>query len=190
MKRMAAVLVCFTLAFQAQAQAKYDKMIAAAEAAYKSGDYKKAIASLGKFQKKAAGKLGKSNKYTPAYHMMLAKYSLASGLVSDFELNVEEALRTSVSINGENSVAHYLMLVVAAELNNLNGTFWNARTVLERAKKVGDTSGQLTEAQKARWDLAFAETLTGQGYYTQAIDLLREREKFFAGRAVKQETYV
>lgn len=190
MKRMAAVLVCFTLAFQAQAQAKYDKMIAAAEAAYKSGDYKKAIASLAKFQKKASGKLGKTNKYTPAYHMMLAKYSLASGLVSDFEKNLDEALRTSASIHGENTLAHFLKLLEAAELYNLSGSHLNARQTLDQAKRIGEANGQLTEVQNAIWDLAYAETLTGQGYYTQAIDRLSEREKFYVGRAVKQETYV
>ncbi|MFN5170595.1 MAG: CHAT domain-containing protein [Cyclobacteriaceae bacterium] len=190
MKKIGVALLCLLLSLQALAQAKYDKMIAGAEAAYRSGDYKKAISALAKFQKKAAAKLGKTNKYTPAYHMMLAKYSLASGMVSDFQTNMEEALRTSVSINGESSVAHYLVMVEAGELNNLNGSYLNARTLLDKAKKTGEASGQLTEAQKARWDLAFAETLTGQGYYTQAVDLLSEKEKFYAGRAVKQETYV
>jgi CHAT domain-containing protein/tetratricopeptide (TPR) repeat protein len=34
-----------------------------------------------------------------------------------------------------------------------------------------------------------AEALTGQGYFSQALELLYARQKYFAGRAVKQEAY-
>ena len=52
----------------AGAQAKYDKMLAASELAYETGDYKKAISNLGKFKKKAFKKLGQQNVYTPRYY--------------------------------------------------------------------------------------------------------------------------
>ncbi|MDZ7650515.1 MAG: hypothetical protein U5K54_27080 [Cytophagales bacterium] len=38
--------------------------------------------------------------------------------------------------------------------------------------------------------MALGEALTGQGYFTEAVQLLNEQERYFIGKAVKQETFV
>jgi CHAT domain-containing protein len=172
------------------AQAKYDKLLNKAEASYTSGNYSKAISGLNKFKKKAFKKLGQQNVYTPTYYMRLAKYNLASGYIAEFESNVQQGVSTSKGINLENSQTYGLILVEAAELHNMNGAYRVAREYLEQAKRVLEGGDFMKDVAKGRYELALAETLTGQGYYTQAIELLNELERFYAKRAVKQETFV
>lgn len=172
------------------AQAKYDKLLNKAEASYKTGNYSKAISGLNKFKKKAFKKLGQQNVYTPTYFMRLAKYNLASGYIAEFESNLQQAVTSSKAINLENSQTYGLILVEAAELHNMNGSYRVAKEYLDLAKNVLEGGDFMKDVTKGRYELALAETLTGQGYYTQAIELLNEQERFYAGRAVKQETFV
>lgn len=172
------------------AQAKYDKLLKKAEDPYITGNYSKAISGLNKFKRKAFKKLGQQNAYTPIYYMRLAKYNLASGYIKEFETNLEQAVSSSKAINLENSQTYGLILVEAAELHNMNGSFRIAREYLNQAKQVLDGGEFMKDITKGRYELALAETLTGQGYYSGAIELLMELERFYAGRAVKQETSV
>jgi len=191
MKRLFLLLLIITTCFgETLGQSKYDKMLKAAETSYETGDYKKAISSLEKFKSKAFKKLGKHNVYTPAYYLLNAKYNLASGYISEFESNLYTAINTSIAINQENSQEHVLILIGAAELHNINGSYLDARNYLTNAKKLFDGSAPATDVTKAEWNIALAEALTGQGYYNEAIEILKEQEKFYASRAVKQETYV
>jgi len=109
------------------AQAKYDKLLKKAEDPYITGNYSKAISGLNKFKRKAFKKLGQQNAYTPIYYMRLAKYNLASGYIKEFETNLEQAVSSSKAINLENSQTYGLILVEAAELHNMNGSFRIAR---------------------------------------------------------------
>ncbi|HEV8515943.1 MAG TPA: tetratricopeptide repeat protein, partial [Cyclobacteriaceae bacterium] len=174
----------------ASAQAKYDKMVAASETAYEMGDYKKAISNLEKFKKKAFKKLGQQNSYTPTYYLYTAKYLLASGKIKDFETNVETAVSSSILNYKETSEKHGLLLADVAELYILNGSYRVAKDYLDQAKKVLEAGAFMTETNKARWNLLLSEVLTGQGYYNEALSILHDQEKYFSGRAVKQETYV
>ncbi len=171
-------------------QAKYDKLVNAAEIYYETGDYKKATAKLEKLKRKAFKKLGNENPYTPVYYLLNAKYLLASGKIKDFEKNVESAIASSIVNNKENSLKHGQLLTDIAELYILNGSFRVAHEYLDRAKNILDVGTFMTEPLKARWSLLNAEALTGEGYYNEAIGALRDQEKYLAGRAVKQETYV
>jgi tetratricopeptide (TPR) repeat protein len=109
-------------------QSKYDKAYNKAEAAYVSGDYKSAESALEKFYSKASSKLGKQNKYTPTYTFSKAKYALASGLLFDFETQVGEAIKQSITLSSEGSQGHAQMLLDVAELYIQNGSF---KTALE-----------------------------------------------------------
>jgi len=172
------------------AQAKYDKLLNKAEASYTTGNYSKAISGLNKFKKKTFKKLGQQNVYTPTYYMRLAKYNLASGYIAEFESNLQQGVSSSKGIHLENSKSYGLVLVEAAELCNMNGSYRIAREYLEQAKRVLEGGDFMKDITKGRYELALGETLTGQGYYTQAIELLNAQERFYAGRAVKQETFV
>ncbi len=181
-------LIIFTfLIFEAQpsrGQAKYDKMVAAAEVAYETGNYKKAISNLEKFKKKAFPKLGQQNPYTVTYQLLTAKYLLASGKISDFETNAELAVTASLSLNKSNVSNHAKLLMDLGELYILNGSYRVAREYLDQSKKILDANGL------PYWSILYAEALTGQGYYNAALNSLRDQEKYFSGRAMKQETYV
>ncbi len=173
-----------------QGQAKYDKMLKSAETTFEAGNYAKALSSLEKFKKKAFKKLGQQNVYTPTYYMRKAKYNLASGYIEEFESNLQLGINNSKSINQETSLSHGSVLVEAGELHNMNGSFRVAREYLEQARKVLEDGGFMKDAVKGRYSLVLAEAMTGQGYFSKAIEILQEQERFYVGRAVKQETYV
>lgn len=172
------------------AQSKYDKMITAAETAYKSGDYEKALGALEKFKKKAFKKLGQQNQYTPTYYFLKAKYNLNSGLLGDFETNLQSAITSSISLNQEKSEKHGALLIDAAELYAQNGSYRVAKEYLIKAKKIFEEGGFKNENILARWDVSMGKILTGQGFYNEALELLNARERYYIGRAVKQESFV
>ena len=171
-----------------QAQSKWDKSIAKAEAQYNIGAYSSASKALAKFKKKVNAKLGAQNQYTPTIYLLQAKYDLASGLPLDFEMNLKDALNANRALNSENSEKYAIMLIDGAELYNLNGSYRVGREFLANAKKILDELNLMKDPLKARWDLLLAEALTGQGFYNESLDLMRSRERYFAGRALKSET--
>ena len=188
--RIFTLLVLVFLTSALLAQDKYDKMINKAEDAYEKGDYSGASKALNKFNKKVSKKLGKQNQYTPTYHLLLAKYNLASGFLPDFESNLQTAISSSSSINQETSLKHGLVLISAAELNIQNGAYRIAKDYLNQSNKLLTSGKLMTEEIQARWDMAMAEALTGQGFYNEALEILTARETYFVGRAVKQESFV
>ncbi len=169
---------------------KNDKAILAAEVIYETGDYKKAQASLDKFKKKAFKKLGQQNPYTATYYLLTAKYNLASGLLLDFESNVQSAITSSITNNQENSLKHGLLLLDVSELYTQNGSFQKAKGFLNDAKKILTGGKFMTEAIQSRWNVDRAEALAGQGFYNEALELLWTSKSFYQRRAVKQESYV
>lgn len=191
MKRTHFLLLIILLSYEVVlSQSKYDKMLKSAEASYELGDYGKASSSLEKFKAKAFKKLGKQNAYTPTYYLLSAKYSLASGYISEFEASLYTAINSSIAVSSENSMEHIQILIAGAELHNLNGSFTDARGYLANAKKFFDGGAPVTDILKAQWSVALAESMTGQGYYNEAIEILKEQEAFYVGRAVKQEATV
>lgn len=186
----ALILVLLFSSNDGWSQSKYEKILKDAETNYEAGNYTKAFSSLAKFKKKAFKKLGQQNVYTPTYYMLLAKYNLASGYIPDFESNLQLAITNSKTIDKENSQAYGVKLVEAAELHNLNGSYRVAREYLAQAQGVLDAGGFMKDVVKGQYSLALAEALTGQGYFAEAIQLLNEQEKYFIGKAVKQETFV
>jgi CHAT domain-containing protein/tetratricopeptide (TPR) repeat protein len=181
------LVLCVSIA---SAQKKYEKRINKSKAQYEKGEYEKAFKTINKMHKKAAKKFGLQNQYTPTYYVLLAKYNLASGFLSDFESNLQMALGTSLSINKDSSTQHGLMFLNAAELNIENGAYRVAKEYLEQANKVLTSGNHLNDAIKARLDMTRAKALSGQGFYVESLEILKEREPYFAGRAVKQESYV
>src|SRR5688572_15673099 len=128
-----AFLLLLSLPFLCAAQSKYDKLLKKAEASYVTGDYSKAVSSLEKFRKKTTKKLGAQNKYTPVYHLTAAKYSLASGMVLEFESSLMSAV-TANTLLQDNTAEGANLLIDAAVLYNQNGSFRKARELLDKAK--------------------------------------------------------
>lgn len=188
MKNIAILLLLSVMSVSAQT--KYDKTMASIEATYETGDYKKTLSALEKFKKKSFKKLGTSNPYLVRYYMMIAKCDLASGMFTEFESNLKTAISTSLSVNTENSKSHGMVLLEAGELYTRNGSYKIAKQYLTDARVIFTKGGFFDEDAKARWEVAQAEMLTGQGFYQQAADLLLKNSTYFAGRAVKQETFV
>ena len=172
------------------AQSKEEKAIQAAETIYETGDYKKAQASLDKFKKKAFKKLGAQNQYTATYHLLTAKYNLASGMLLDFESNLKTAINSSVSVNQENSQKHGLLLLAAGELYALSGSFHTAKGFLTNSKTILEGGKFMTDPILARWNVAMAEVLTGQGFYNESLGLLWASKDYYIKRTAKQESFV
>jgi tetratricopeptide (TPR) repeat protein len=182
-------LLVFGFVTTSLAQAKYDKMYNKAEATYQAGDYKTAASSLEKFYSKASKKLGKQNKYTTQYNLAKTKYALATGMLNDFETLVKQTIEQSTGINTAKSQAHALLLLSIAELYNDGGMPKIAIDYVKQSRQILKDGGFLDDVTTARLDLVEAEAITGQGFYREALDMLRSRERIFAGRAVKQEAY-
>jgi CHAT domain-containing protein len=183
------ILLLVVLPLVSTAQSKYEKFLKKAEASYATGDYSKATKTLDKFRKKTTKKLGAQNKYTPIYLLTLSKYNLASGLVLDFETNLQAAL-TANTVVQDNTLDGANIVIDAAILQSQNGSFRKSRELLENIKGTMEQGSLMKDPVKAKWDIAYAEALAGQGFYRQSISILNERAPYFAGRAIKQETYV
>jgi hypothetical protein len=75
-----------------------------------------------------------------------------------------------------------------AELYTQQELYKTAIQYLDDAKRV--LVNDMTEPTKARMDIDLAEIMIGQGYYAEALELLKSRERYFIGRAVKQDAFV
>ncbi len=165
-------------------------MLGKAEAAYALGSYNKANATLNKFYTKASKKLGSENEYTPTYNLLLAKYKLANGQVLDFETNVEKAVSASLAIHKETSQKHGLLLMDIADLYIFNGAYRKAEEFSNRAKAVLDKGAFMDKVTEGRWNMQRADILTGEGFYNEALALLRENGSLYAARTLRQESFV
>ncbi len=165
-------------------------MIGKAEASYTIGDYAKANKFLAKFKKKSTKKLGAQNEYTAKYHTLLAKYKLAAGLVLDFETSVKNAIDASIALNTEESKKHGLLLLEVASLYNLNGAYRQANEYLDKSKVILDQGANFDKKTEAAWSIVKAEALAGQGFYNEALALLKSYDTYYSGRSLRQETYV
>lgn len=176
---------------QAKAQkelAKYEKTLVKAEEAIYEGDYKSAKSQLTKARKKIVAKLGAQNNLSARMYLMDARCDLGMGMPKDFETDVENALKVSFAVNGEASEKHAAVLIEVADLNNQNGNYVVSRRHLDKAKELIDVGTFNKEPIRARFDIVLAETMVGQGYWNEALQLARGRESYFAKRAVKTET--
>ena len=180
-------LVAGQIAF---AQSKWDKMIGKAEASYTIGDYAKANKYLAKFNKKATKKLGKQNEYTPTYFTLLAKYRLAAGQVLDFEANIQNAVNASASLNQVESKKHGMLLLDISALYNQNGAYRQSIEYLEKSKATLDKLAEFDKQTEAQWSIQKAEALAGQGFYNESLEILKEYETYYSGKALRQESYV
>jgi CHAT domain-containing protein len=186
------LLCCLVVAMNRNsfAQTKEEKAIQAAEVIYETGDYNKAQASLEKFKKKTFKKLGPQNQYAPTYYILTAKYSLASGMLLDFESNVQTAINTSITVFKENSQRHGLLLMDVAELYIQNGAYKIAIDHLNNAKKILTDGNWFVDPVRSRWSVDMAEVLTGQGFYNESLVNLWQAKRYYSKRTAKQESYV
>ena len=53
-----------------------------------------------------------------------------------------------------------------------------------------EAGGHFDETSQGKWNLAYAEALGGQGFYNEALSILKKNDSYFAGRALRQITYV
>jgi CHAT domain-containing protein/tetratricopeptide (TPR) repeat protein len=182
------LLAVFFLTAASAQNKKLDKRLRKIDVAYNIGDYPKALKHLRKF-KSGAIKLGVSN-YMVDYYIREARLNLASGILSGFEESLNNSLTLSEKTFGPTSSSFASTLIDVAELHNEYGNFRASHDYLERSRTILDKSGQLDDAFKARLALVKAEALIGQGFYNEAVRILREVESYLVKRAVEKETFV
>jgi CHAT domain-containing protein len=181
------VLLVSSAAFS---QKKYDKMLLKADGYYNTGDYAKASKALLKFKKAVTSKLGQQNNYMPGYYIRDAKINLAMGVLVGFETTLENALSSSVTNFGDNSISYATTLIEVAEIYNEYGNFRLSREYTQKAKDVLKKSNQTSELLNGRIGLAEAEAMIGQGFVNDALEILKRLDTYFSGRAVEKETIV
>jgi hypothetical protein len=101
---------------------------------------------------------------------------LGAGLLKDFDKILNDALLSSGSIFGDNSIHYASTLVDVAAIYNDYGNYRISREYVDRARDLLTKTNQLTEPLKARIGLVEAEAMTGQGFSNAAVVLLRSME--------------
>lgn len=188
--RLISVLILALLCNASLAQKKFDKQLAKGDKYYNAGNYAKAMSAYTKLKKSVTGKLGPNNAYMPGYYIREARTNLNSGILAGFETSLTNAINASFTLNGDASAKHAATLTDVAETYNQYGYYRLSREHLTKALEIANKVQPEYPVLKGRINLELAETLTGQGFCNEAIDLLRENEKFYASRAIDKESYV
>lgn len=169
---------------------KFDKSLRKLDAYYGEGNFSKASNTLVKLRNSIIAKMGQKNTYMPGLYIREARINLASGLLSNFDQTLDNALLSSAGIFGDNSTNYASTFIDVADIYNAYGNYRISREYADSARDLLTKTNQLTEVLKARIALVEAEAMTGQGFSNDAITLLRTLESYFAGRAVEKETIV
>jgi CHAT domain-containing protein len=169
---------------------KFDKAIKKIDGYYASGELEKAASSLKKLKSSVTSKMGASNTYMPGLYMREARINLTLGELQNFDKLLETALNESRSTFGENSNNYANSLLQVASMYNEYGNFRIAREYIERARGILSKTAEIEEPVKAKIALIEAETMIGQGFYNDAIELLQSWDKYYLQRAVDKETVV
>ncbi len=167
---------------------KLDKSLKKIDGYYASGNFLKALSGLKKF-KSGAEKMGPQSNYMVEYYLREAKFNLAAGVLSSFDLSITNALNASKNAFTEDSKMYASTLLDAADLYNQYGNFRLSREYVDKSKKIMEKVGAADDI-KARSTLIEAEALIGQGFCNKAIELIESVETYYAGRAVEKETTV
>lgn len=177
--------------FSARAQnKKFDKSLKKIDGYYASGEFIKAASALKKLKADVTSKMGPSNTYMPGLLVREARTNLASGILVEFEKQVDDALNETVKTFGETSKSYATALLQVAEMYNDYGNFRIAREYTGKAKGILGKTEEIEENFKAKIGLIEAEAMIGQGFCNDAIELLNSYEKHFATRAADKETFV
>ena len=184
-----ALIICVAAFIPALSQnKKLDKSLKKIDGYYNTGNFNKALGGLKKF-KAGAEKMGPQSNYMVEYFIREARFNLAAGVLSSFDLSVTNALNASVGAFGEDSKMYASTLLDAAELYNQYGNFRLSREYIDKSKKIMEKAG-VTDDIKSRSALLEAEAMIGQGFSNRAIELIQSVEPYYAGRAVEKETSV
>jgi len=168
---------------------KLDKSLRKVDGYYKTGSFSQALKALNKF-KSGALKISSQNNYVVAYYIREARLNLAIGMPEGFETSLANALTTSKAVFGETSTSYAKTLLDVGEMYNEYENYRIARQFIEQAEALLQKTDQPEEALKGKITLLKAETLIGQGFSNEALELLASMEKYFAARAVDKETVV
>ncbi len=168
---------------------KIDKSLSKVDTYYASGNFLKASSGLQKIIKTVSAK-AELQSYLPGLHIREARINLALGTLTSFDNSLNTALASSLKTFGDNSTNYATTLIEVGEIYNEYGNYRLSDEYLDRAMILLEKSNQLTDALKARIALAQAESMIGQGFWNDAIELLKENEKYFATRAIEKESIV
>jgi CHAT domain-containing protein len=168
---------------------KLDKSLKKVDSYYSAGNFEKALKTLKKF-KAGATKLGPQNTYMVEYYLREARINLALGVVTGFETSLTNALTISLAVFGENSTSYANTMLDVADIYNEYGNFRISREYIDKSVTLLTRTNQLTDALKGKVALIKAEAMIGQGFANEALDILKEADKYFVARAVDKETVV
>jgi CHAT domain-containing protein len=169
---------------------KFDKSLKKIDGYYAAGELEKASSALRKLKSSISSKMGASNPYMPGLLIREARINLTMGSLAEFDKAMQAALKESKQVFGENSNNYAKDLLQVAEMYNEYGNFRIARDYVEQSKAILSKTQDIEESLKGKIALIESEAMIGQGFSTDAIELLNSWEKFFLQRAVDKETRV
>jgi CHAT domain-containing protein len=187
MRTLKGILCLLLIIFSQTTFSQKLKYLKKADSYFAAGSYPKAVKTLNKF-KSSIPKTGGGN-YLAAYFIREARYNLAQGILSGFDVSLNNALSSSASSAGENSTAHGTTLLEVAEIYNDYGNYRLAREYVTKARTIIESVGEMNSLLSLRMTLIESEAMIEQGFCNEALALLRENETLFARRAVEKETY-
>ena len=155
---------------------KFDKSLKKIDGYYASGELEKASSSLRKLKSSVTSKMGATNAYMPGLLMREARINLTMGILPAFEKSLESALAESRKTFGETSHNYAKDLLQVAGMYNEYGNFRIARDYIGQSREILGKTQEIEEGMKARIALIEAEAMIGQGFATNAIELLNSWE--------------
>jgi len=165
---------------------KLDKAFQKIDADYAAGSLPKASKALTKL-KTSINKEPGYKPYMPGLYIREARLNLALGTLAGLDNTINSALTSSRDTFGEASTGYAETLTNIAGIYLDYGNYRLAREYVVKARAVYQGINQLTDAAKGKLALAEGEAMIGQGFYNDAITLLREYETYFAKHAVEKE---
>lgn len=168
---------------------KLEKTLKKAVGYYNAGSFSKALKTLNKF-KSGALKISAQNNYLIAYYIHEARVNSAIGILDGFENSLSNALTTSLAVYGENSINYIGTMLDIGNIYNEYGNYRIAREYIEKAEAILIKTNQMHETHAGQIALLKAESLIGQGFANDALELLNGVDQYFASRAVDKETRV
>jgi len=166
---------------------KLDKAFQKIDSYYTSGALPKASKAVVKL-KGTITKEPDYKNYLPGLYVREARINVASGILSGLDNSVNTALSSSRDAFGDASTGYAETLSDVAGVYLLYGNYRLSREYIVKARAALKGIDQLTDAAEGKLALAEAEAMIGQGFYNDAIALLRSHETYFAAHATDKET--
>ncbi|MGB3468466.1 MAG: tetratricopeptide repeat protein, partial [Cyclobacteriaceae bacterium] len=173
------LILLFFMPDQQVAAQDYQKTLDKIDLLIEKGDYKKAEKQIDKLILKIEKKSGPSNKGKAKALVKDANNKIGLGLLKDVESTIEEAITMARAIPDFPKDDLAALLQEATETMILFGNYLKAKDYLEQTRTAYSNANLTDENKTALLETLEARILTGQGYYSEAVELINDKLPFY-----------